>query len=93
MCNQTPTVFIASLKHGYLTLFLTIKSFLVNTRFIVKSEDLVEVEFSLLLVTHLLKDIIILEKLQRCATKYILNDFTSDYRSHLIALKINIFYP
>ena len=40
---------------------------------------------------HLLKDIIILEKIQRHVTKYILNlmiDFTSDYTSHLIALKI-----
>ena len=37
---------------------------------------------------HLLKDIIILEKIQHRATKYILNNFTPDYRSHLIALKI-----
>jgi len=37
---------------------------------------------------HLLKDIIILENIQHRATKYILNNFTSDYRSHLIALKI-----
>jgi len=37
---------------------------------------------------HLLKVIIILEKIQHRATKYILNDFTSDYRSRLIALKI-----
>jgi len=35
---------------------------------------------------HLLKDIVTLEKIQHRATKYILNDFTSDYRSHLIAL-------
>ena len=37
---------------------------------------------------HLLKDIITLEKIQHRATIYILNDFTSDYRSCLIALKI-----
>ena len=30
---------------------------------------------------HLLKDIIILEKVQHHVTKYILSDFTSDYRS------------
>ena len=34
-----------------LHLFLTVKSFLVNTHFIMKTEDLVKVEFSLLLVT------------------------------------------
>ena len=37
---------------------------------------------------HLLKDIIILGKIQHCVTKYILNEFTSDYRSRLIALRI-----
>ena len=37
---------------------------------------------------HLLKDIINLEKIQHRATKYILNDFTCDYRSHLIAVNI-----
>jgi len=31
---------------------------------------------------------IILDKIQHRATKHILNDFTCDYRSHLIALKI-----
>jgi len=50
-CTLPTIVFIASLKHGYLILFLTVKSFLVNTHFIIKKEDLVEVEFSLLLVT------------------------------------------
>ena len=37
---------------------------------------------------HLLKDIITLEKVQRRATKFILNDFTSDYKSRLMELKI-----
>ena len=35
---------------------------------------------------YLLKDITLLERVQRRATKYILNDFTSDYRSRLVAL-------
>jgi len=30
----------------------------------------------------------LLKMIQRCENKYILNDFTSDYRSHLIPLKI-----
>ena len=37
---------------------------------------------------HLLKDRVALEKIQRRATKYVLNDYTSDYRSRLIALHI-----
>ena len=37
---------------------------------------------------HFLKDILNLEKVQRRATKYILNDFTSDYKSRLMELKI-----
>ena len=37
---------------------------------------------------HLLKDIVALEEIQRRATKYVLNDYTSDYRSRLIALHI-----
>jgi len=45
MCTLPPIVFIASLKHGYLTWFLTLKSFLVNTHFTIKTEDLVEVDF------------------------------------------------
>ena len=35
-------------KHGYRTLFLIVKSFLVNIQFIVKTEVLGEVVFSLL---------------------------------------------
>ena len=37
---------------------------------------------------HLLKDIAALELIQRRATKYILNDYTSDYRSRLISLNL-----
>ena len=37
---------------------------------------------------HLLKDITSLERIQRRATKFILNDFSSDYKSHLVALQI-----
>ena len=37
---------------------------------------------------YLLKDIRQLEQLQRCATKYILNDYTSNYKSRLLELKI-----
>ena len=37
---------------------------------------------------HLVKDIEILERVQRHATKYILNDFTSDYKSRLLALNM-----
>ena len=35
---------------------------------------------------YLLKDINFLKCVQRCATKYMLNDFRSDYKSRLIAL-------
>ena len=35
---------------------------------------------------HLLKDIILLESVQRRATKYLLNDYRSDYKSRLVAL-------
>jgi len=38
---------------------------------------------------HLLKDINNLEKIQRCATKYILNDYTNDYKSRLSLLNLN----
>ena len=38
---------------------------------------------------HLLKDIITLENIQRRTTKFILNDFTSDYKSRLV--KLNLF--
>ena len=37
---------------------------------------------------YLLKDIRQLEQLQRCATEYILNDYTSNYKSQLLELKI-----
>ena len=37
---------------------------------------------------HLLKDIKLLECIQRQATKFILNDFTSDYRSRLLQLDL-----
>jgi hypothetical protein len=36
----------------------------------------------------LLSDIIALEKVQRCATKFVLNDFSSDYKPHLLALHL-----
>ena len=38
---------------------------------------------------HLIKDIVSLEKVQRRATKFILNDFSSDYKSRL--LRLNLF--
>ena len=37
---------------------------------------------------YFLTDINSLEKIQRCATKYILNDYTNDYKSRLINLNI-----
>ena len=37
---------------------------------------------------HLVKDIEMLERVQRHATKYILNDFKSDYKSCLLALNM-----
>ena len=37
---------------------------------------------------YLIKDIILLEHIQRRATKFILNDFTSNYRERLIKLKL-----
>ena len=37
---------------------------------------------------HLVKDIVLLESVQRRATKYILNDFESDYRSRLVKLDL-----
>ena len=33
-----------------------------------------------------MKDILTIEKIQRRATKFILNDFSSDYKSRLISL-------
>ena len=37
---------------------------------------------------YLLKDITQLEQLQCCTTKYILNDYTSNYKSQLLELQI-----
>ena len=37
---------------------------------------------------HLIKDTTILERVQRRATKYILNDYTSDYKFRLLKLKL-----
>ena len=37
---------------------------------------------------HLLKDIVLLETVQRRATKWILNDYNSDYKTRLIALHL-----
>ena len=37
---------------------------------------------------HLLKDIILLERVQKRATKYILNDYASDYKSRLKCLQL-----
>ena len=37
---------------------------------------------------HLIQDILLLEKVQRRATKVILNDYTSDYKSRLIKLQL-----
>ena len=37
---------------------------------------------------HLVKDILLLENIQRRATKYILNDFNLDYKSRLVSLNL-----
>ena len=37
---------------------------------------------------HLRKDILLIERVQRRATKYILNDFKSNYRSRLVSLQL-----
>ena len=37
---------------------------------------------------HLIKDITCLENIRRCATKFILNDYHTDYRSRLISLNL-----
>ena len=37
---------------------------------------------------HLVKDIIMLERIQRRATKYILNDYKSDYKHRLLSLRL-----
>ena len=43
---------------------------------------------SILWCPHLIQDFTKIERLQRRATKYILNDFSTDYKSHLIQLKL-----
>ena len=37
---------------------------------------------------HLIKDILLIERVQRHATKYILGDFNADYRTHLVKLSL-----
>ena len=37
---------------------------------------------------HLRKDVLVLEKIQRRATKFILNDYSSDYKQRLISLHL-----
>ena len=37
---------------------------------------------------HLIKDILNIERVQRRATKYILNDYVSDYKNRLLKLKL-----
>ena len=37
---------------------------------------------------HLMKDILNIERVQRCATKHILNDYTSSYKSRLMQLNL-----
>ena len=37
---------------------------------------------------HLMKDILTLEQIQRRATKYLLNDYTSSYKTRLVKLRI-----
>ena len=39
-------------------------------------------------VFYIIKDIVILERIQRRATKFILNDYSSNYKSHLLNLNI-----
>jgi len=41
---------------------------------------------------HFIKDTTTLERIQRCVTKYILNDNTSDYKRHLLMLKLLDYY-
>ena len=43
---------------------------------------------SILWRPHLIQDFTKIERLQRRATKYILNDVSTDYKSHLIQLKL-----
>ena len=37
---------------------------------------------------HLMKGILNIERVQRCATKYVLNDYVSDYKTRLFKLKL-----
>ena len=37
---------------------------------------------------HLMKDILNIERVQRCATIYVLNDYVSDYKTRLFKLKL-----
>jgi len=37
---------------------------------------------------HLMKDILTLEQIQHRGTKYLLNDYTSSYKTHLVKLRI-----
>jgi len=43
---------------------------------------------SILWKPHLIKDINLIERIQRCAIKFILNDYTSDYKTRLLKLKL-----
>jgi len=43
---------------------------------------------SILWKPHLIKDINLIEKIQRFATKFFLNDYTSDYKTRLLKLKL-----
>ena len=37
---------------------------------------------------HLIKDTTTLQRVQRCATKYLLDDYSSDYKHHLLNLQL-----
>ena len=39
---------------------------------------------------HLRKDIMLLERVQRRASKFLLNDYSSDYKSRLISLNLSM---
>jgi len=43
---------------------------------------------SILRKPHLIKDINLIERIQRRATKFILNDYTSDFKTHLLKLNL-----
>uniref|UniRef100_A0A1X7U4I4 Reverse transcriptase domain-containing protein n=1 Tax=Amphimedon queenslandica TaxID=400682 RepID=A0A1X7U4I4_AMPQE len=81
-------------KNAYKTLGLIRRSFSasVDTRtrrdlylYLVRSQLLY---CSLIWRPYLIKDIKLLEQVQRRATKYILNDYVSDYKSRLISLNM-----